>query len=206
MVSVYTVLNTFNGKMYVGVSSNPKRRWAGHKYESRRGAHRLLCNAIRKHGVDVFQFTVLQSFDTRVLAEQAEKYWISYFQSENRRHGYNQTAGGDGGWDNDAVRKGWWRALATRKQRSVLLLQDAVKNGVEGTFELCQLPLTRSKRMWSCNRGSSNPHAKLTEDAVRMIRILATKGVMYEHLAEHFDVKWNTIKGIVRGEQWRHVQ
>lgn len=61
------------------------------------------------------------------------------------------------------------------------------------------------KGSWSCNVGSNNPGSKLNEGSVRMIRILAAMGVLYEHLAEHFDVKWVTIKSVVRGYQWRHV-
>ncbi len=45
----------------------------------------------------------------------------------------------------------------------------------------------------------------LNEDDVLDIREWAEAGVMYADLAEHFGVRWVTIKAVVRRETWRHL-
>jgi group I intron endonuclease len=62
---VYMILNTINGKMYIGQSCS-KYRWQEHIYTSENpeyDKHRLIHRAMSKHGVSNFEFRVIQSFN-----------------------------------------------------------------------------------------------------------------------------------------------
>jgi hypothetical protein len=57
-------------------------------------------------------------------------------------------------------------------------------------------------------RGSQHTHARLTEEQVREIRARFRPGKYGDssRAAREFGVNKTTIAGILRGEQWRHVQ
>ncbi|WP_431888697.1 hypothetical protein [Nocardiopsis alba] len=54
--------------------------------------------------------------------------------------------------------------------------------------------------------GERNGAARLTADKVRAIRAAAYAGARLSGLAEAFDVEPRTIRHVVDGTSWRHVQ
>lgn len=57
------------------------------------------------------------------------------------------------------------------------------------------------------NVGEKNPMAKLTAEKVRDIRLSHIPGVFgYKQLAKKHGVKWETIRGVLKGENWQHVK
>ena len=59
---VYQIINTVNGKRYVGSSANISGRWRQHKHMLRSNKHKnqKLQNAWSKHGEGAFEFLVLE--------------------------------------------------------------------------------------------------------------------------------------------------
>jgi ribosome-binding protein aMBF1 (putative translation factor) len=55
------------------------------------------------------------------------------------------------------------------------------------------------------NRGSKNPNASLTEDAVKEIKE-NKDGLTKNQLAQKHNVRVNVIRKIQRGERWTHVE
>lgn len=55
------------------------------------------------------------------------------------------------------------------------------------------------------DKGSARYNAKLTDDAVRQIRILLAQGRSQRKVAHQFDVSQATIKVIAQNRGWRHV-
>lgn len=93
---VYKATNRVTGKCYVGITQQRLlRRMADHRNKAAD-----LCTpfarSIQKHGFDAFEWVVLQSATTRAELASAEKDWIQHL-SCIAPHGYNVTAGGDGG-------------------------------------------------------------------------------------------------------------
>jgi group I intron endonuclease len=86
---VYAIFNTINGKFYIGKSNHPAKRWGEHKRLALNGGKDCpkLYTAIRKYGIDVFEHSVIQNFSSETEALEAEKYYISYFDSIS--FGYN---------------------------------------------------------------------------------------------------------------------
>lgn len=111
---VYSHTNKVNGKIYIGLTCmNPYVRWSnGNGYK--KGTH--FRNAIDKYGWDSFEHKIIKDNLTKSEASYWEKYYISFYNSTDRRYGYNISSGGEHG--------GHPQTLETRKKIS--------KNGYRG--------------------------------------------------------------------------
>jgi group I intron endonuclease len=101
---VYKVTNQINGYIYIGITNNFQQRIREHKscansnkykYQSR------FYNAIRKYGFENFKFEILETVENRKKLEEREIYWIKYYNSTDKKVGYNITKGGTGGKTHD---------------------------------------------------------------------------------------------------------
>ena len=93
MIAVYTITNKMDGKQYVGISSNLKRRWRDHKNAD--GWCIALHNAIKKHGINSFEFVHIADAFTWEDACNIERSLIIDNNTKSP-NGYNLTSGGDG--------------------------------------------------------------------------------------------------------------
>lgn len=105
MGDIYMIFNNFNDKVYIGKAKNgAKDRWKdhiGYDLQNNQYIHR----AMRKYGVENFQYKILESDISEERLNEREKYWIAYYQSQVP-NGYNETSGGDGGTGEGLVK---WR-------------------------------------------------------------------------------------------------
>ncbi len=90
---VYVILNSTNGKVYVGSSEDIPNRRTRHFRELRRGTHRNchLQAAFTLHGELVFEFIVLESVEDAFWLRPRECAWIKKLQAVDRDFGYNIT-------------------------------------------------------------------------------------------------------------------
>ena len=93
---IYKITNLKNNKGYIGQSTDIKTRWKNHKLELKNNAHRNshLQNAFNKYGEEAFEFRILEE-TTEENLDDAEEYWINYFNSTNPEKGYNLRYGGN---------------------------------------------------------------------------------------------------------------
>lgn len=104
MFYVYMITNSVNGKIYIGKSANPQRRWRRHLSNittpsvSRKNI--LLYHAMKKHGKDNFTLEIIDQSESEMTCLQYERQWISFYQCNVSRYGkgagYNMTDGGEG--------------------------------------------------------------------------------------------------------------
>lgn len=88
-------INFPNGKSYIGISNNIKRRMKEHLTNSKQGT--LPINkAIHAYGLTDFELLENISSQNREKLQEREKYWIHFFGTMNKEKGYNITQGGDG--------------------------------------------------------------------------------------------------------------
>jgi len=95
----YRIVNTVNGKMYVGKTiQSLEKRWYHHKYDSYspKRIKSLINKEILVYSHNNFQLEVLSQCDSLEQLNDAEKYFIDHFQS-TFPNGYNLTHGGNGG-------------------------------------------------------------------------------------------------------------
>jgi group I intron endonuclease len=93
---IYLIQNLKNLKIYVGQTDDLKKRYKDHKYYAKNKVNRPLYNAINNYGIENFSYLSIEEFDNISDANDAEKFWIEYFQSASRMYGYNLQLGGKG--------------------------------------------------------------------------------------------------------------
>ena len=83
-----------NGKRYYGITmQEPEKRWANGKgYKN----NQYFTNAINKYGWDNIKHEILFDDLTESEAKELEQYFIQWYDSANRKCGYNITLGGEG--------------------------------------------------------------------------------------------------------------
>jgi group I intron endonuclease len=86
-----------NDKVYIGLTNNVEKRWYKHRwYALNKQKSSRLYNAMRKHGINNFNFEVLEDSITSIEEAHArEKFFVE--QHESHKSGYNATPGGTGG-------------------------------------------------------------------------------------------------------------
>lgn len=94
VIGIYKI-NFPNGKSYIGLSNNIKRRIGEHfRKDSLFPCHK----AIKKYfsSVDEIDFDILEEIEIEdyTILSQKEQYWINYFGTNNKEKGYNLTEGG----------------------------------------------------------------------------------------------------------------
>lgn len=98
---IYCYTNKQNGKKYVGQTNNIKRRYKQHKddsfanYSDARYNQAIHC-AIRKYGLDNFDFEILEVLENKTSEEvnERETYWIRE-KNSLAPNGYNLKATGE---------------------------------------------------------------------------------------------------------------
>lgn len=90
---VYMHLNKYNGKRYIGITSNdPVRRWNnGHGYHKNKHFN----DAIQKYGWGGFDHLILFSGLDKDTACNIEQWLIAEYKTTDKRYGYNLTTGGE---------------------------------------------------------------------------------------------------------------
>ena len=97
MGCIYRIINKLNGDSYIGQyhKDNPKGRFATHRRLARdETTTQHLYRAIRCHGIDNFEFTLICVCSKEELNDLEIKY-IAEFESFGKK-GYNMTSGGQG--------------------------------------------------------------------------------------------------------------
>ena len=117
---IYKITNLVNNKSYIGQTIQPyKERWNRHIHDALSNTvdsykRFSLHYAIRKYGVENFDFSLIEEIPNMKLNER-EQYWIGYYNTYN--NGYNETLGGGGSqkYDYEEIAKMYQQISSLRK-------------------------------------------------------------------------------------------
>lgn len=85
---IYKTTNLINGKIYIGKSTKNNKNYLG--------SGRTLLKAIKKYGRENFKREIIENdINDIILLNLREIYWIEYYNSRNKKIGYNITKGGE---------------------------------------------------------------------------------------------------------------
>lgn len=105
MGTIYGIINTQNGKIYVGQTRQPlAKRWALHISRAEKKYRTRLYCSMGKYGTEAFWIFTIEVVDNDRLNER-ESFWIGALDSANPAKGYNMTLGGDVKTPNEEVRR-----------------------------------------------------------------------------------------------------
>jgi hypothetical protein len=99
MPIVYKITNKQNGKSYVGHTVRTlEQRWKAHLSSCRQGSKFRFHSAIRKYGIDSWDFEILFENADVQICKKKEEEMIAFFGLMEKGKGYNAKPGGCGGW------------------------------------------------------------------------------------------------------------
>lgn len=96
---IYKFHNITNGKVYIGKTENPEKRYSSHIRSAQKGSQLLLHRALRKYGETSFSFTILEENIDPSVIDEREIFYIRSHDCcvlDGHDKGYNMTRGGDG--------------------------------------------------------------------------------------------------------------
>ncbi|AUR93441.1 GIY-YIG nuclease superfamily protein [Vibrio phage 1.187.O._10N.286.49.F1] len=138
MKYLYKITNTVSGKMYIGVTIDPDRRWKQHK--GMRTKCSALKDAIEKYGHEVFNFKILCAGSDEYIDELEIKAIEEY--KTLVPNGYNLTLGGEGGviykWEDE-----WDKLLGTLSDRDLSKKINIPENTITSRRNAKKIPVFR---------------------------------------------------------------
>ena len=149
-ISIYILQNTVNNKIYVGQTNDVSNRERQHRQSKKKTP--LYCS-IGKYGFSSFKMTVIEEFESRYEADEAEIFWIDFFQSRNLELGYNLAEGG-------GVNRGNKWTSKMRENHSKIK-KEYYKNNPEAANRMRNIALGKSP---SNARFDSNQISQIRED------------------------------------------
>jgi len=113
LMVIYKITNLINGKIYVGFDSKNRT------IEKYAGSGKLISLAIEKYGLINFKKEIIEEV-TPENWEERETYWIAYYNSCDKKVGYNLTRGGEGTQLNGKLNGMWCKqhTIETREKMS----------------------------------------------------------------------------------------
>lgn len=93
---LYKITNTVNGKLYIGITSDPRRRKNQHFNKRKHAAISIIRQAIDKYGKDNFLFEII-CVGTKEYILDLEVKAIELYRTREKKFGYNIKPGGDQG-------------------------------------------------------------------------------------------------------------
>ena len=222
-------LNYPNGKIYIGISNDIKRRMYEHNNVNRLLNHSpQLCDlAIAKYG-KFEEIEILEYVNDSSILNEREQYWIKLYDSNNKEKGYNLTIGG-------SVLLGNNHPCATFSEEEVLDIRKRRFNGERkkdvykdylnhnfNTFEGVWLgrhypqigkefiipsnKISRQEYSSIANHGENNGMSKLNEQNVRDIRQKYDNGISIKDISKQYpQVSYNSIRRVCKRETWKNV-
>jgi len=89
-IGIYSITCLLNNKMYIGYSTNFKRRESVHFRRLKKNKHKndLLQNDYNLYGEEFFIFEVIEEYKAKFLTSM-EHYWCNMLNTRDKRFGYN---------------------------------------------------------------------------------------------------------------------
>lgn len=97
---IYKATNINNDKIYIGQTTQTLEQRANQHLRETKSIKKdntYFHNAIEKYGFNKFHFETIDTAHNQEELDQKERFWISYYHSNNSRYGYNLDSGGRSG-------------------------------------------------------------------------------------------------------------
>ena len=222
-------INYPNHKIYIGCTVDLKRRMREHN----KNAHKVLqpCDAaIKKYG-EIEEIEILEFINDISLMEEKERYWISFYNAQDKNIGYNLTPGGNAcnqyGVNNTQAVFSDAEVLDIRKRRFLHeRKKDVYKDYSDKNFQSFEriwlgrgyptigqeylIPAhtkTRQEYSHEANAGTNNGRAKCSKEEVLDIRAMFDNGISLAEIYQKYSYKLSksTVRRIALRESYKII-
>jgi group I intron endonuclease len=198
MYSLYGIYNKINGKIYIGITNNLKRRWYEHKKNSKKITEKsyAIHHAIAKYGSENFIFKYIQNTFDLATANFIEVEWIQLLKDSGYLL-YNQTNGGDG-------TKGYSRVWTEDQKQKASAKYSGIGNPMYGVKLFGKANGNYGKPMMPHVKNELlNHRRKLTDSQIKeIIELYNTGEYTQAKLANQFNISPTQIHRIVKRKSW----
>lgn len=165
---IYKITNKINGKIYIGQTrqAKPKNRIAEH-FTKRVKNPSMLYLAAKKYGRNNFEWEIIASADSQDNLNYLEKYFITFYRSLTKEHGYNICIGGTDAatkeviWTLDAVK------ADALKYKSVKEWQEYSPSSVQRAYSQGWAKEVTSHMVFTQNPANFWSYEKCLESALK---------------------------------------
>ena len=85
---IYKVTNKLNGKVYIGQTTNFRKRLSDYNNLHKKEDCQPIVRAVKKHGQENFTIEIIEECDPSLLSVR-ETYYTQLYKSKDRKYGYN---------------------------------------------------------------------------------------------------------------------
>lgn len=210
----YIITNLINNKVYIGVTcKNVAERFKEHiKVARSKGKKTTIGYAINKYGDNNFTIKILQDFNSRAKAFNAEKKYIQKYNSKN--YGYNETDGGDGGPLKINLNKTIITNILTEYCNGISIQNIAINNNLSyySVFDITRFKFSKLHDIDSelidrvkIKKLNSKKRKKVTKEKIILIIEQFIDGNTMQTLADEHDLSINNIWSIVHRKSFKNI-
>jgi len=196
--NIYGIFNKLNGKLYIGITNNLKRRWQEHRKNSKKITNQsyAIHHAIAKYGTSNFIFKSIEKVTDLDNANLREVEWIKLLKEFGYQL-YNETNGGDG-------TKGHSRPWTEDQKQHMSIVMSGPNNPMYGVQLFSETNGNFGKEMKPHLKQELLKHRrKLSDIQIEEIKSLFdTNNYTQTQLAKQFNVSLTQIHRIVKGKSW----
>jgi group I intron endonuclease len=215
-VNIYKITNINTGRVYIGLTDNPRTRWRKHKNAAQAVPTKTdLMRNMRNAPPGQFKFEVLETLATYEEAIARERHWIAKFKKA-KAGVYNQHPGGTGIVSYEArekigrAQRGMRRGPMSAEHRAKIAEAMRGKSPSAETREKIAAarrgkPLSEEHRAKLGHVGSLHSMSRLHERDIPIIRDMRAAGMPLAEIAAKFAVSMTMISRIAKRKSWTHV-
>lgn len=193
---IYQIKNKINGKIYVGSSNNICLRWWHHKYnalEKNSTKCPKLYAALRKYGVDAFEWTVLLECDQTELYKEEQNWLNENFLSSN----YNVSKFADA-----PMRGKTFSELHIAKLKNARSRRK-ISNETKLKMSKSKLGKRHSSHTIKKLSGENNKNSKYTWNIINDIRNDYDTGMLVKDIINKYNLPKTTAWNIIKQNTWK---
>ena len=214
--SIYIIRNVINNKVYVGQSSDPKKRFMQHIQEARcRKDNSALHSAIRKYGAENFFCMILESNIENY--NERERFWISFYDSISP-NGYNIAPGGE----DPPIRRGFANNKSKFTREDISQIYEMLRNNflsikdIADRFGVSEHTIAHINsglryrddnvsypiRAWKCSGEAENMLSY--EQVVSIANDIVSTDCSLRSISRKYNVSPKAVEAVNRGEVQRY--
>ena len=206
-MGIYKITNLVNNKIYVGSSTNIKKRWRDHKWYLKENKHHNshLQASVNKYGIGLFKFNIELECDVKLLLIEERKV-INKYNSNDRTCGYNV---------NDPEHAFLNKKHSEETKKKLSLQKIGNKNPMYGKFGNKHPNYDKKMSLKSRNKMSlskigiptnrRNNSKLMPKDIIEIRRMYYVEKISQPKIAIIYYVSYSTINNIITKKTWSNV-